>query len=883
MRSLAAALTTEQQKDSVTPYINVNFRSRDRVTRRSFDTGNTEVIGHTEGGAIESFNQWFGQSIVPLVDTLVDSIVLRLTNVDAGNISLDVSIRATSSRIPTGSDLEPLVTVAVTPGANQDVTFTFAGTLELKSGVEYAIVSRVNGGTNVNLRWIRDFLNSTDAYPDGRPSNSADGVSWSTFHGLLPNNTTDFMFTLNGRQTLDVLSVVQGEGEPGRSIMSVSGYPISTIIRLLDGDGSLEALEWRGYRAEIDWGFDISGTPQFSRAGPSFVFNQKTVDRDQFGRRILELYCMSQWDLADHIWPNNALVDPIRYDGTRTVRHIMMDLLGGGDPGAVIVEDDSGPSWVDETAAAKDDTANDVELVPASPAVGDAVFFGKSTRFDRTSIDLTTVGSATWTWVWEYWNGSAWSTLTTITGTNNIKTFTKGELQCVDFDMPSDWAAVDYTTVEGAFPVSTSLYYIRARISAFTSMTTRPEASRITLGQDFGVWLDTSDASQGDDFKPVLDTDYRMGTSTLVAMILGYTQMEIIIANDGFHMAFIDNAQASPDYSYDGDHAYWTSGKEVMPVLPNTIIYTDREPGASGAAVTASANDSDSVTAFGTITQIRVDESIQVTQDATDLATREIAQYIRRASQGKVLIPIMHVGQELYDQVQITDNNTAVANKGRVTKIIRTFEAGKFNMEMSLGGFGEGIWTDRGTVDQTEITAGLTKSMDDLETMFHREIEIRRLLDEGRSKVVPRAVPRRVLARSRQDTGGLLEHFPDFTIAPVLRGGEREFGFTFAAIPSVGDTPTFPSIPSVLTPGEIRRHRARQAATDQQNRVFDIPTAITREGVRLPTFTLGNLRTPTFGVTPLVDTPQVPFAISDPSSSGGRFRRGNQITGRQPR
>ena len=113
-----------------------------------------------------------------------------------------------------------------------------------------------------------------------------------------------------------------------------------------------------------------------------------------------------------------------------------------------------------------------VTYLRASPAVNDAFYFGRATPFSTVALFITTPGAGTWTITWEYWNGSAWTALTVISdGINHYRTG-GGIISSVDMiaQQPIDMAT---TTVN-----SQSAYWIRGRVSAFTSITTVPSSTQ---------------------------------------------------------------------------------------------------------------------------------------------------------------------------------------------------------------------------------------------------------------------------------------------------------------------------------------------------------------------------------------------------------------------
>ncbi len=127
--------------------------------------------------------------------------------------------------------------------------------------------------------------------------------------------------------------------------------------------------------------------------------------------------------------------------------------------------DDSAGTFVDETADARSETANDVQPFPTGAGVDDYFALGQGVgpnqgsataqKFNEVEVDIGTSGVGTYTVTWEYWNGSSWAALSNVTdNTNNFKAGIG--VHAVTFDIPGDWAE---TTING----SASLFYVRAR------------------------------------------------------------------------------------------------------------------------------------------------------------------------------------------------------------------------------------------------------------------------------------------------------------------------------------------------------------------------------------------------------------------------------------
>jgi hypothetical protein len=147
---------------------------------------------------------------------------------------------------------------------------------------------------------------------------------------------------------------------------------------------------------------------------------------------------------------------------------VSMSEIATGQPLGGAVADDGGVQ-TDETAPANSDTANDMTLLPAIPAVNDAYYFGRPALWDWLELRIGTAGNGVWTIAWEYWNGAVWTGLIGVNdGTSG---FEVSGTRLVTFAKPGDWAQ---TTVGGI----ANLYWIRARVSAYTSILTQPKGNR---------------------------------------------------------------------------------------------------------------------------------------------------------------------------------------------------------------------------------------------------------------------------------------------------------------------------------------------------------------------------------------------------------------------
>lgn len=134
---------------------------------------------------------------------------------------------------------------------------------------------------------------------------------------------------------------------------------------------------------------------------------------------------------------------------------------------AAVIQDDGGV-YTNYTNDARDKTGtSDIVLLPAIPALNDAVYIGGFNQFSEIEVKITSPGT-TYSLTWEYFNGS-WVTLTATDSTNSLQTTGWGK---VIFTAPSNWTT---TTINSQGPY----YYVRGRVT--TGGGTGVSAEEITL------------------------------------------------------------------------------------------------------------------------------------------------------------------------------------------------------------------------------------------------------------------------------------------------------------------------------------------------------------------------------------------------------------------
>jgi hypothetical protein len=112
-------------------------------------------------------------------------------------------------------------------------------------------------------------------------------------------------------------------------------------------------------------------------------------------------------------------------------------------------------------------------LLPAIPAPNDEYYFGCSHKFNGITIVQSTTGNGVWTITWQYYNGiGAWASLSgVVDGGGGFRPGASPSTYNVTFTEPDDWAT---TAILGV----SNTYWIRASVSAYTSIVAQPLGQR---------------------------------------------------------------------------------------------------------------------------------------------------------------------------------------------------------------------------------------------------------------------------------------------------------------------------------------------------------------------------------------------------------------------
>ena len=143
-----------------------------------------------------------------------------------------------------------------------------------------------------------------------------------------------------------------------------------------------------------------------------------------------------------------------------------------------------------DTTDANDTGPNDVALLLATPAAGDAFYFAADYPYRVLWIDVGTAGARTttfWTLTWEYYNGSTWIALQAVD--DATEAFSVAGLAPVSWTLPTNMSS---STVNGK-----TGYHVRARVTAAGAGTVmQPKADQVWY--EPGIWWTLVEDLDGD-------------------------------------------------------------------------------------------------------------------------------------------------------------------------------------------------------------------------------------------------------------------------------------------------------------------------------------------------------------------------------------------------
>ncbi len=131
------------------------------------------------------------------------------------------------------------------------------------------------------------------------------------------------------------------------------------------------------------------------------------------------------------------------------------------------VADDGGVE-TNETAAAQSAAVNDMTLLPAIPAVGDAYMLGSRYPADTFWVTLGTQGNGNWTLVMKYWNGAWVSVVGEVT--DSAQWMAAAGLRYWRHTPQIDWVT---HVVQGM-----DLYWVRIEVTNYVNVVTQPKGTQ---------------------------------------------------------------------------------------------------------------------------------------------------------------------------------------------------------------------------------------------------------------------------------------------------------------------------------------------------------------------------------------------------------------------
>ena len=128
-------------------------------------------------------------------------------------------------------------------------------------------------------------------------------------------------------------------------------------------------------------------------------------------------------------------------------------------------------SYFNQSSAARNSTANDVQVMLPAAGVEDHYYFGADHPFDILTIEVGTAGDWEGTLQWEYWDSLS-STYTPLSNVvDNTNGFRNSGIESVSWTSPANWTATTTASLEA--------FYVRTTFTAITSQTITPIASQV--------------------------------------------------------------------------------------------------------------------------------------------------------------------------------------------------------------------------------------------------------------------------------------------------------------------------------------------------------------------------------------------------------------------
>ena len=140
------------------------------------------------------------------------------------------------------------------------------------------------------------------------------------------------------------------------------------------------------------------------------------------------------------------------------------------------------------TTQAQSANTGDVNVFPAVPANGDAVYYGFDTQSRIIAVNLSTAGAGEWDLSWSYSSvtstTSSWNALSGVD--DNTNEYKSTGLNEITWDLPLDWVS---STVNGQ-----TAFWVRSEVTSTSSVVTSPVGSQVFQEQGFFTAIATTTA-----------------------------------------------------------------------------------------------------------------------------------------------------------------------------------------------------------------------------------------------------------------------------------------------------------------------------------------------------------------------------------------------------
>lgn len=160
----------------------------------------------------------------------------------------------------------------------------------------------------------------------------------------------------------------------------------------------------------------------------------------------------------------NALAGPDQTHNENVSTQSALSILCDG-----FVEETAAAVQTDKTAQARDAVANDLNLNPMTPLVGDKIYVGSNYPFWQIQIVVGTIGVGNWTNQWYYWNGAWVPVVGEVDGANEWQ-YGPGFVT-ISHTPQGDWVQ---QVIQGM-----NLYWLKCETTAFVNQITAPLGTQV--------------------------------------------------------------------------------------------------------------------------------------------------------------------------------------------------------------------------------------------------------------------------------------------------------------------------------------------------------------------------------------------------------------------